>query len=480
MLRVENEIPLRIEPNENPFLNGIFAPVGREITADNLVVEGEIPRDLFGVYLRNGPNPVFNPLGRYHWFDGDGMIHALEFCDGKVTYRNRWIRTESFLAEQAAGRALWPGLLDRPDADAPKGAGSDGWLKDTANTDVLYHHGRALALFYQCGLPYALDPRTLRTHGVENFGGELRRGVSAHAKVDPVTNELLFFDYSTTEPFMTYNVVNPRGELIHHVPIELPGSRLPHDMAFTERYSILMDLPLFWDPELIRRGIHKVSYHPELPSRFAVLPRHGSSVDVVWFEASPCYIYHVVNAWEDGDEIVMDACRVVDPAPSSARGEGELTRMRAFLRLEAQLWRWRFNLKTRAVKEEQLEDLKTEWPTVNQHRKGRPTRYAYHSRVPHYEGFVKYDLELNSTETYLFGPGRTANELPFAPRIGATAEDHGYLVTFVAEANQPGASEAIVLDAQEIARGPIARIRIPQRVPVGFHSTWIPGDEVPR
>ncbi len=480
MLKIENEIPIRIEPSENPFLNGLFAPVGREITAERLEVEGEIPRDLFGVYLRNGPNPIFNPRGRYHWFDGDGMVHALEFREGRAAYRNRWIRTRGFLAEQAAGRALWPGLMDPPDPNAPNGAGSDGWLKDTANTDVLYHRQQALALFYQCGMPYALDPRTLETRGVEDFHGALRRGMSAHAKVDPVTGELLFFDYATTAPFLTYNVVNAEGLLTHHAPIDLPGPRLPHDMAFTENHSILMDLPLFWDPDLLARKVHKVTFHPELPSRFAILPRHGGAVGVRWFEASPCYIYHVVNAWEDGDEIVMDACRVVDPAPSSARGAGELARMRAFLRLEARLWRWRFNLKTGATREQQLDDLKTEWPTVNRHRMGRRARFAYNSRVPHYEGLVKYDLEKNSTESFMFGPGRTANELPFAPRIGAVAEDDGYIVAFVADANRRDAGEAIVLDARAIARGPIARITIPQRVPIGFHSTWIPGGELPR
>jgi carotenoid cleavage dioxygenase len=240
MVKIEREIPIQIDPGENPFLKGIYAPIATEITADDLTVIGEIPKDLDGAYLRNGPNPVFQPGGRYHWFDGDGMVHGIEFHEGKATYRNRWIRTEGFTAELDAKRTIWPGLMDRPDPNVPRGAGSDGWLKDSANTDLVFHNGYALALWYQCGLPYKLDPRTLETLGVERFGGKLDRAVSAHAKVDPVSGELLFFDYATTPPYMTYNVVSARGELTNHEPIDLPGSRLPHDMAFTEHYSLLM------------------------------------------------------------------------------------------------------------------------------------------------------------------------------------------------------------------------------------------------
>jgi carotenoid cleavage dioxygenase-like enzyme len=479
MLKIEREIPIRIDPGQNPFLQGVFGPVACEIIADDLEVIGEIPKDLCGVYLRNGPNPIFQPRGRYHWFDGDGMIHAIEFRDGKAVYRNRWIRTEGFTAEQNAQRSIWPGLMDRPDPSVPRGAGSDGWLKDTANTDIVFHNGYALALWYQCGLPYKINARTLDTLGIERFRGALKRTVSAHAKVDPVTGEMLFFDYATTAPFMTYNVVSRNGELVHHATIEVPGPRLPHDMAFTERYSVLMDLPLFWDPQLLARGVHKVTYFPELPSRFAVLPRMGTNADVKWFETSPCYIYHVVNAWEDGDEIVMDACRVVQPEPKSTRGEGELARMKAFLRLEAQLWRWRFNLATGQAKEVQLDDRLTEWPTIHRGRMGRRTRYAYNSLVPHFEGVIKYDVETNRTQRYLWGTGRTANECPYAPRVGARDEDDGYVVSFVADASAGATGEVVILDAKNIEAGPLARVKIPQRVPVGFHAIWIPGEQLP-
>jgi carotenoid cleavage dioxygenase len=276
---------------------------------------------------------------------------------------------------------------------------------------------------------------------------------------------------------MTYNVVSPQGELIHHTVIDLPGPRLPHDMAVTEHYSIVMDLPLFWDPQLLARNIHKVTYYPDLPSRFAILPRYGSSEQVRWFEATPCFIYHVVNAWEEGDEIVMDACRVIEPAPPSSRGESELARMQAFLRLEAQLYRWRFNLKTGETVEEQLDDAKTEWPTMNRLYLGRKSRYAYNAYVPQFDGFVKYDLARGTAEAYRLGPGRIGSEAPFAPRVGAREEDDGYLVSFVIDAHT-NASEVVILVAKNFAAGPIARVQLPQQVPVGFHALWVPGEQL--
>jgi len=466
--------------SENPYLQGPFAPVFDECDAADLPVIGELPRELDGVFLRNGPNPVQPPRGRYHWFDGDGMVHAVTFRDGRASYRNRWIRTEDLASERRAGRALWPGYMERPDPEAP-GSGSDGWLKDTANTDLVFHNGAVLALWYQCGQPYRLDPKSLATLGPESFGGKLERRVSAHAKVDAATGELLFFDYATRAPFLVHHVVSARGELLRSTEIELPGPRLPHDMAFTERYSILMDLPLFWDPQLLERKIHRLGFHPELPSRFAVLPRAGGPLR--WFEAEPAYIYHVVNAWDDGDTIVMDACRVVDPGARPPAGGGPLGRMLATLRLDARLHRYRFDLRTGSTHEQKLDDLNTEFPSIDARRQGAPSRYAY---IPHiapdtqtllFDALVKYDTTSGSTQTHRFGPGRYCSESPFAPRVGGHEEDDGFVVCFVHDVNG-GNSEAHVLDARDITAEPLAIVELPQRVPVGFHACWVDGTQL--
>jgi carotenoid cleavage dioxygenase len=478
----QERLPDWLERTDNPYLRGAFAPVFAECDAEALPVAGELPHDLDGVFLRNGPNPVFEPRGRYHWFDGDGMVHAVHFRDGRAGYRNRFVRTQDLDAERRAGRALWPGYMERPDPQAPAGSGSDGWLKDTANTDLVFHNGAVLALWYQCGLPYRLDPRSLATLGPERFGGRLPRRLSAHAKVDAATGELFCFDYATAAPFLVHHLVSARGELVRSTPIELPGPRLPHDMAITTRHAILMDLPLFWDPQLLERRVHRLGFHRELPSRFAVLPRAGGPVR--WFEAEPTYIYHVVNAWEEGETIVMDACCVVDPGARPPAEGGALSRMLATLRLDARLHRYRFDLVTGATREERLDDRNAEFPSIDARRLGVRTRYAYLPQIAPdtptllFDALVKYDTEAGRTQTHRFGEGRYCSEAPFAPRVGGREEDDGYVVCFVHDA-AGGASEAHVLAARDFEAEPLAIVSLPQRVPVGFHACWVDGSQLP-
>ena len=175
-------------------------------------------------------------------------------------------------------------------------------MKDAASTDVIVHAGVAVASFYQCGDLYRLDPLTLDDLGKSSWGGSFPRdrGVSAHTKVDDRTGELLFFNYGTTAPYLHYGVVDASNRLVHYVPIELPGPRLPHDMAFTEHYAILNDMPLFWEPELLARGLYASRFHPDIPSRLGVIPRRGASGDIRWFEFDPTYVLHWTNAYEDG------------------------------------------------------------------------------------------------------------------------------------------------------------------------------------
>jgi carotenoid cleavage dioxygenase-like enzyme len=461
----------------NPYLAGAFAPTHDELTLRDLEIVGEIPDDLNGVYVRNGPNPQFEPKGRYHWFDGDGMIHAVHICDGEAVYRNRWVRTDGFERERAADGVLWKGIME-PWRDNPPGEPE----KDTANTDVIFHNERLLALWYRAGRPYALDPVTLDSLGPEGFDGTLRCEVSAHAKVDPRTGELCFFDYGLKPPYMRYGVVTPAGAVSHFVGIDLPGPRLPHDMAITERYSILMDLPLINDPQAARVGRFKLFFERDMPSRFGVIPRYGSAREIRWFEADPCFIYHSVNAWEEGDEIVMDVCRVKRPEPRSDL-DGPLAQMLAYLRLDAHMQRYRFDLRTGRTAEQVIDDDNSEFPSVNQGLLGRRSRYAYNMHISPesellFDGLMKYDVESGAAETHWFGEGRWGSEAPFAPRPGARAEDDGYLVSYVYDERE-NRSEVEVLDAADIGAGPVCRIKLPVRVPIGFHATWVPGERLP-
>ncbi|MCB9598552.1 MAG: carotenoid oxygenase family protein [Sandaracinaceae bacterium] len=452
---------------EDPYLLGPYAPVDEEIDATLTVVAGEVPRDLHGTYVRNGPNPKRAAEGLHHWFDGDAMLHAVHVEDGQLRYKNRYVRTPALAAEDEAGHALWRGLMESWSHN-PKGQP----YKDTGNTDVLLHGGELLTLHYIGGVAHRVDPRSLETLGARATPARM----SAHAKADPVTGELLYFDYGP-RPTMTYGVTDASGAPLHQTSVALPGPRLPHDMAFTERYAILMDLPVWPRPEAAIERKWMVDFHRDTPARFGILPRRGDGADVRWFEADPCYVYHAVNAWEDGDAVVLVGCRCDDPIGTPDPADGRLATAMANLRLRAHLHRWRFDLATGACTEEALDDLNAEFPTMNADFAGRRSRFGYHVTIPdtrtlRFDGVVKYD-DGRRVARHAFGDGVYGSEAPFAPRVGATEEDDGYLLTFVQD-TRAGASELWIYDARAIERGPITKARVPARVPAGFHATWAP------
>ncbi|GAB4557857.1 MAG: carotenoid oxygenase family protein [Haliangiales bacterium] len=462
----------------NPYLRGVYAPVARESSDADLTVIGALPADLDGVFVRNGPNPKHAPIGRYHWFDGDGMLHAVRFEGGRARYRCRWVKTAQLAIEEEAGESLWRGLME-PTVDNPPPAP----YKDSANTDVVYFGGELLATWYLCGHPYRVDPETLETRGVHAFGGAKPPRISAHAKVDPVTGELLFFAYGP-RPALTYGVVAADGALAHKIDIPLPGPRLPHDMAMTETYAILMDLPVFPTAKSISERRWQARFHPELPARFGLVPRRGSADEVRWFDAKPCYIYHTINAWEEGDEVVLIGCRVAEPfVRANHERDGEWARMMANLRLRAELYEWRFHLPSGTTKERRLDDRNTEFPAINQGRLGSRSRFSYNASIADaptllFDGIVKYDTEAGSSCAYEYGPGRYGSEPGFAPRGGADGrdggEDDGYVVSMVFDEREQR-SELLVFEADQLDAGPRARVLLPARVPIGFHACWVPG-----
>ena len=469
-----------VDSVENPYLLGVYAPVEDELSTDELQVIGTIPTDLNGVYLRNGPNRQFAAPGRYHMFDGDGMIHAAHFENGKVRYQNRYVRTQAFREESAAGRALWTGLMENP-KDNPWGNGHGLGIKDAANTDVIYHRGQVLATWYLCGQPYGIDPLSLETLGAQDFLGTFAGDMMAHPKVDERTGELMWFDYGPDMDFMRYGIIGADGIQTHLTQVDLPGPRLPHDMAITTNYTVLMDLPLVQDQDARRNGKYRIFYDKSLLSRFAVIRRHGTGDQVQWFEARPCYIYHVVNAWEEGDEIVMDVCRVKSPQHQSTF-DHPLASMLAYMRLDAQLYRYRFNLRTGATTESALDEDNIEFPSVDSRIMGQPHRYSYNMSLANeptllFDGIVGFDSLTGAKERHGFGPGRWGSEAPFAARDGSTHERDGYLVCFVNDEGE-GRGEINIFSAEDLTAGPIARVLLPRRVPSGFHATWVRADQL--
>ncbi len=473
---------MHASPDATPYLRGNYAPIAEEhVHRDLTCTFGQVPNDIAGTFVRNGANPARPPAGRHHWFDGDGMVHALELADGRASYRNRWIRTAGFVAEQQAGAPLWTGLLEPIDRQNPRGP-----YKNTANTDLVYHHGRLLATWWICGDAYVLRLPDLETCGADDFKSTYDRGMTAHAKVDPRTGELVFLRYDVRPPFLSCGVLDADGRLAHYTDIELPGPRLQHDLALTENYTVLLDMAMHEDPALLRQGKVRVKFFRDKPSRFGVLPRRGAGSSVRWFDVSPCYIYHTVNAWEDGDEVVVLACRIDDPMvgdPGNAPSARVVPSIAAQL-LGARLCRWRLNLRTGAVHEELLDDEIAEFPRIDPRRTGAPSRASYHQRLAEditlrFDGIVRYDHVRGGKTTYRYPDGQFGSEVAFAPRVGSSEPDDGYLLSFVADETSASA-EAWIFAASEVERGPLARLAIPTRVPTGFHGLWIDHAEAAR
>ena len=476
---IYNELVLKAYEEDNDYLQGsIHGPVSKEITATDLEVIGELPKDIDGVYIRNGHNPVFQPpKGRYHWFDGDGMVHATTFKDGKAEYRNRIIMTSGLLNEMEAGKGIYPSLRDGFDAE--KG------LKNNSGTDVVLHNGEFKTLFSRCGQPYRLDATDFHTIGPDDFSGDWPEGVSAHSKVDERTGELLFFNYSfNSMPYMQYGVVGPDNKLKHSTEIDLPGPRLPHDCWFTENYTILHDLPMFWDPELLNQGRKKMIFDQSMKTRFGVIPRYGKGSEIVWFECEPTYILHTVNAWEEGDEIIAYAYKQLSPVPEIAKGTPSAKVQNSFLSfkyMQPRLTEYRFNLKTGAASERIIDETNAEMPGMNYRYLGIKNRYSYNtfvSEVPLFlmSGIQKFDYqELKEVDRYELPDGKFMGQPVFAPRTGSKSEDDGYLIAYVGNLEQ---TEVWVWNAQSVGDGPVAQVQLPLVVPAGSHAYWGSGEDI--
>lgn len=466
--------------DDHPYRSGAWQPNWKEFNAYDLDIVGDLPDDLSGIYLRNTENPLHHAIGRYHPFDGDGMLHSLYLDNGEAEYRNRFIRSDGFEAELEHDGPLWAGLMESPRKSLRDGWGARTRLKDASSTDVVVQGGVAASSFYQCGDIYELNPRTLEPLGKAHWVNQVTPGwgVSAHTKVDESSGELLFFNYSKQAPYMHYGVVDRNRELVHYIPVELPGPRLPHDMAFTDNYAILNDFPLFWDPEALKADAHAVRFFRDLPSRFAIVPRRGSPDQIRWFEALPTFVLHWINAYEDGDEIVLDGYYESNPSPDIKPDPNDLRSLFRTLDVSvigAKPYRWRFNLVTGEVKEGPLDEQASEFGMINPAYAGKPYRYSWAmTNKPGwflFDGMMRLDAETGDKQVFRFPDGVFASESPMAPRLNSKAEDDGYVVTFVSDMNSDS-SAAWIFDAADITTGPIAQLTLPERICSGTHSYW--------
>ncbi len=423
-------------------LSRYLAPVEREIESEDLVVNGSIPPELTGSYVRNGANPR-GASG--HWFMGDGMLHGVRLAGGRAQrYANRWVRTTTFeRGVRTIGRD-----------------GSVDLRAGTANTSVVEHAGRMFALV-ESSFPCEVTPQ-LGTIGPYDFDGRLRTPMTAHPKRCPVSGELHFFGYSASPqlPALTYHRADAAGALVDSRVIDVPGRTMMHDFAITSGHVVFMDLPVVFDLSRAMQGTMPFRWSDDYGARLGVMSRGGDRVR--WFEVEPCYVFHVLNAFEDGDLIVVDVVRYRELWRDSPDEFGDAT-----------LYRWTIDLSSGAVSETPLDDLPVEFPRADDGRTGLSYRYGY--AVGRFDGglsgIVKYDLAAKRNERLVCDAGQIAGEFAFVAAPNATAEDDGWLLGFVYD-QRSDASDFVVVEARDLKR--VASVRLPQRVPAGFHGAWFP------
>jgi len=457
------------ESDVNPFLRDNFAPWRMEGVAEDLEVVGAVPRELNGTWFRNGPNPAFEPGGRYHWFDGDGMIHAITLRDGRAHYRNRYVGSGGLAEERAAGQAVYPGLLDMNASEAPR-------FKNTGNTNIVWHADRLLALM-EAALPTRMDPATLATVGEFDFDGRLMGPMTAHPKLDPRTGEMLFFGYSPFPPWLQYHVADRAGRLVRTEPIDIAWPSMIHDFAVTADHVVFILCPLVFSFENLRERGGAFSWEPDRGTRLGVMSRSGGNADVRWFETDPCYLFHAMNAYEDGGAVVVDVARYrrldfMTPRAARDPGYGDDT--------AARMHRWRIDLARGGVSSTPLDDVICEFPRVDERRVGRPHRFGYAAvretaadgGLPVWTAVRRYDLQRGTAETRRFGDGNGVGEPLFVPRTDAADEDDGWVLVLVYDRGR-NASDFWILDGRDIAGEPVARVVLPHRIPYGFHGNWV-------
>ena len=437
--------------NQPWFLRGNWSPMQQERTEAQLAVQGNIPLDLSGVYLRTGPNPK-SGTGE-HWFLGDGMVHGIRLSDGKAQwYKNRFLQT--------------PDITD-PLSDPAAGLGD--LRRGKGNTHVLAHNKKILCL-EEAHWPWEIDAQ-LNTVGCENFDEALTCSMTAHPKVCPKTGELLAFSYfNFAQPYLNYIRIGADGVLKQLEGIELPQMVMMHDFNITENYVVFMDLPLALDLDLLVTGI-PFRFKRESGARLGVMPRNGTSSDVHWFEIEPCYVFHQVNAWDKDGVITLYVSRQNSAFGADSGDYSEVGR----------LHRWTIDLKRGAVSEQPIDDRPADFGRVNDTMVGRESRFGYlmaldgegNSEEPLYgPRLYKYDLQTGDCAEHNLGEGTRGAEPVFVPATNAKQEDEGWVLSLV-HSETTGKSRLIILDAQHFAASPVATIELPFRVPYGAHGNWV-------
>lgn len=445
----------------HPYLSGIHQPMTSEETLADLVVQGGIPRELDGRYLRIGPNPVSPPNpANYHWFIGDGMAHGIRINDGKaVWYRNRWIRSTAVSA--ALGEEPKPGIRN------PR--------FDTANTNIIGLNGRTFAIVEAGGKPVELTEE-LETIAHNPFDGSLKHSFSAHPHLDPKTGEQHAICYDAETVHTVWHVVlDKSGSVIREEPISVSDGPSIHDCAITENFVLIFDLPVTFSMKALLAGqFFPYAWNDKHEARVGLLPRSGKDADIVWCHVDPNYVFHPANAFETANgQVVVDVVAHDSMFTRSTLGPDSK---------RSRFERWTVDSQTKSVVRDVLHDHNQEFPRIDERRTGSEYQFAYSVALPpedHIELTIaateiyKHDVQNGTTEVRDFGAHRHPGEFVFVPRSEHGAEDDGWLIGLVVDMNSDSTTLEI-LNADDFTGQAQAVINIGHRIPPGFHGNWVP------
>ncbi|XP_057434749.1 carotenoid 9,10(9',10')-cleavage dioxygenase-like [Lotus japonicus] len=478
-------------------------------------IQGHIP-DGFpeGVYIRNGPNPLFGGLkstnsvfGRssHIWVEGEGMLHALYFKKSShgnwtVLYNNKHVETETYKLEKQRNK---PSFLPAIEGDSPAilFAYLLNWLrfgkanKYISNTNIIEHSGKFYSVA-ESHIPQEIDIFTLKASNNWDVNGAWNRPFTSHPKKVPGTGELVTFGVAPTKPFAVVGIISADGKnLIHKVDLKLNRCSLCHDIGVTERYIVIMDFPLTIDLNRLLRGGSLIKYTKEDIARIGVMPRYGNANSIKWFKVEPNCTFHIINSFEDGHEVVVRGCRALD----SIIPERD-PNLKEFEWL-SRCYEWRLNMQTGEVKEKDLcgtTKVYMDFPMINENFIGIKNRYAYTQVVdpsssttrdaPKYGGLAKLYFgescakfstrdtkqpeEPIKVEYHMFEKNVFCSGAAFVPKDGGVEEDDGWVITFVHN-EDTNTSEVRVIDTKKFSSEPVAKITLPCRVPYGFHGAFM-------
>jgi carotenoid cleavage dioxygenase len=456
-------------PADNSLLSGAFEPLRHEYDIEDLEIEGVLPEGLEGTLYRIGPNPQFEPIPPYNPLQGDGMIHAFRITNGKVSYRNRWVRTRQWQLERDAGRALFSTADPRLSDPSVRRVHSDG----AANTNIVFHAGRLLAL-EEGHPPIDIDPVTLDTIGPYDFAGCLSSNMTAHPKIDPETGEFVFFSNFPDRSFdgaILVHIADRNGMLVRQERIAGPYPALVHDFAITREHIVFVISPLTLSRERLMRGAPPIAWEPTRGAFVGVI-RRDDLRSVRWHRAPTAMVWHTLNAFEDGDAIHLDLCRADAAAFPDSDGVPPAENA-----LRQYLARW--TLGGDNVVEKRLSNRVCEYPRVDERYTGRPYRYGFVATFGGpgtgdllHRGLGRFDHAAGEMQCWRAPDGHAVSEPVFAPRPNARDEGDGWLLTTIFD-EQRNASHLAIFDATRLEAGPVTRAHLGHRVPQGFHGLFL-------